>query len=349
MKQKHCPMTSLIILLLSLGFFGVVHAQQSPNQQLRGFMNSLGLDAGSDDPLHPDEAFVFSAGEATNESIQLNWQIADEHYLYKNKFKFELSEASNLSIGTPELPAGEIKEDQFFGTLEVYHGDQTIHLPLSRSGYEAASGTLKVRYQGCAERGICYPPITKKISINIPGLYTPPVDYEQLAAKNRQELDHPIDVAHVLFETNAIEIKYFIEKAKKECGEVYKCVDHIWSYADVTEDEKLGGAEIARLIRHIIKFSSMTDKIIKQDKLYLVAGSMVTASAVSAIILNNYDYSGDNKLTKQEVTQDLTKNLNISHETEGGNKFMKIHKGLSGTGSDEMRLQKLLQIFDSFQ
>lgn len=168
----------LLSLLLTLTLPNSVTAEApSPLKELGGLMKSFGLDAGSsDDPLHPDEAFLFSHLPAEADKIVMQWDIADEHYLYRNKFKFDLKDANNLTLGTPTLPAGELKEDQFFGTLEVYHGIQTIELPLiranngaaSKAASKAASGTLWVRYQGCAERGICYPPITKKVKLNLP-------------------------------------------------------------------------------------------------------------------------------------------------------------------------------------
>ncbi len=146
-------------------------------------MNSFGL-MDSDEPLHPDEAFVFTHQEPTEDSIRLQWDIADDHYLYRNKFKFHLSDAQNLSLGSPTLPPGEMKEDQFFGTLEVYHNVKTIDLPLIRPTSEASSGTLRVIYQGCAERGICYPPITKRVTLNLPA-YTPkPTQVSTAAAES---------------------------------------------------------------------------------------------------------------------------------------------------------------------
>ncbi|MBT7329096.1 MAG: protein-disulfide reductase DsbD, partial [Gammaproteobacteria bacterium] len=160
----------LPFLLLSILFSGTSTAESSPIEQLGGLINSFGLDAGNDEPLHPDEAFVFSHIPPKDDLLELQWQIADEHYLYRNKFKFKLSDAQNLSLGSPTLPAGEIKEDPFFGTLEVYHNTKNIQLPLIRNSRDAASGTLKVMYQGCAERGICYPPITKRVTLNLPAL-----------------------------------------------------------------------------------------------------------------------------------------------------------------------------------
>lgn len=170
MKFKDNLWSILFTLLISLGTISNASAEQSSLQKLGGLVDSLGLGAESDEPLHPDKAFVFSSEDPDEESIQLDWQIADEHYLYRNKFKFKLIDEKNLSIGTPDLPAGEIKEDQFFGTLEVYHGDKSINLPLKRINNDAASGTLRVMYQGCAERGICYPPISKKVPIALPAI-----------------------------------------------------------------------------------------------------------------------------------------------------------------------------------
>ncbi len=161
-------------LLFTLLFTVILHNNAtaeapSPIKELGGLMNSFGLDAGmSDEPLHPDEAFIFSHLPAEADKIVMQWDIADDHYLYRNKFKFDLKEATNLSLGEPTLPPGKMKEDQFFGTLEVFYGIKNITLPLIRSSNEAASGTLWVRYQGCAERGICYPPITKKIKLDLP-------------------------------------------------------------------------------------------------------------------------------------------------------------------------------------
>ncbi len=167
MNLKHIPSLLLSLLLLTLAVESHA-APPSPLKELGGLMNSFGLDAGSDDPLPPDEAFHFSHLPPEAEKVVMQWDIAEAHYLYRNKFKFDLKEARNLSLGEPLLPAGELKEDQFFGTLEVYHDLQTIELPLIRNNGAAASGILWIRYQGCAERGICYPPITKKVKLDLP-------------------------------------------------------------------------------------------------------------------------------------------------------------------------------------
>lgn len=128
------------------------------------------MEQGGADPLSPEQAFVFSASRPEGGAILLQWRIADGHYLYRNKFTFSLSEAQNISLGSPTLPPGDKKEDPYFGSLEVYHGALSISLPLVRPrAEEAAAATLVVTYQGCAERGICYPPLRQTIVIRLPG------------------------------------------------------------------------------------------------------------------------------------------------------------------------------------
>ncbi len=149
----------LLISLLSI-WFSAAQAEFS----LFGKSDSLQ----SSDPLPPDEAFAFSSAAPQAEMLPLRWQIAPEHYLYRDKFKFALLDANNLEIGAPTLPVGKEKEDPYFGKLEIFHGLVEFELPLQHIDKNAAaSGTLKITYQGCAERGICYPPMHKKIPIQL--------------------------------------------------------------------------------------------------------------------------------------------------------------------------------------
>ena len=79
-----------------------------------------------------------------------------EYYLYKGKFKFS-AEPATVELGEPQLPAGEVKDDEFFGRVETYRGQLRFTVPVN-----AAEGidrfTLTVTSQGCADMGICYPP-----------------------------------------------------------------------------------------------------------------------------------------------------------------------------------------------
>ena len=109
--------------------------------------------------LDPDLAFRFSAKVVGLETIQVRYQIADGYYMYRDRFRFAAEQVS-IKFGTPRLPAGTIKEDEFFGKVETYRGTLTIELPLKTS-VPAAGFTLKAVSQGCADIGVCYTPLTQ--------------------------------------------------------------------------------------------------------------------------------------------------------------------------------------------
>ncbi|MGR8951900.1 MAG: protein-disulfide reductase DsbD, partial [Gammaproteobacteria bacterium] len=121
-----------------------------------------------DDLLPPDQAFQFSASVEDANTLRVNWQIAPGYYLYREKTQLELSHAGNTKLGAYEVPNGEPKEDPEFGQVEIFHDELTFDVPLSRGGLAAQTVTLKAQYQGCAERGVCYPPMSKEVSLDLP-------------------------------------------------------------------------------------------------------------------------------------------------------------------------------------
>lgn len=140
----------------------------------RGFFAQIGRKLGfgkrGDDGnpfLPPDEAFILSVDTATGKSIDARWTIADGYYLYREKFAFKLLDGEGATLGTPHLPNGEFKVDESFGRMEVYHRNVSIGLPVHNSQNRVLNATLEVTYQGCAEAGFCYPPITKTIPITL--------------------------------------------------------------------------------------------------------------------------------------------------------------------------------------
>ena len=141
----------------------------SPLQQLGGLGKSLGLGPGSDDEvLPPEQAFPFEATVVDGNTLVARWEITPGHYLYKDKFGFTLEQAEGITLGEPQLPRGEEKEDEFFGLIEVYHHPMQVTLPLLRENLDATEITLLVKYQGCADIGICYPPQRQTINLDLP-------------------------------------------------------------------------------------------------------------------------------------------------------------------------------------
>jgi len=118
--------------------------------------------------LKPDEAFQLSAAAAGPDRLRLTWQIADGYYLYKSRITVA-GTSTAVQLGALQLPTGETKTDEYFGTQEIYHHQLVGTLPVARaSGASPVEVPVKVTYQGCAHAGLCYSPITKTFSVTLP-------------------------------------------------------------------------------------------------------------------------------------------------------------------------------------
>jgi thioredoxin:protein disulfide reductase len=119
------------------------------------------------DFLPPDEAFRFNALADGPDKIRLTWGVTDGYYLYRARIKAS-SDSEAAKLGELVLPTGETKIDDYFGKQEVYHHDLVGSVSVARTGAGDLTVPLKVTYQGCATAGLCYPPITKTISVVLP-------------------------------------------------------------------------------------------------------------------------------------------------------------------------------------
>jgi len=119
--------------------------------------------------LDPEQAFVFQARLKDAKTIEAQWDIADGVTMYRDKIALSLV-GEGVSLGAFTLPQGQEKTDEFSGVQQVYHGRVTVLLPLERKGAEKSTAELTAVFQGCADGGVCYPPITKKIKLELPPL-----------------------------------------------------------------------------------------------------------------------------------------------------------------------------------
>ncbi|WP_370663435.1 protein-disulfide reductase DsbD [Massilia rhizosphaerae] len=120
------------LLLACLGLNPVAHADE-------GF-------------LPPDQAFKFSAHMADEHTIVVNYAIAAGYYMYRERFHFS---ANGAKLGAPVIPPGKIHfDDTFQKNVETYHDGVEIRIPVEATG----PFTLNATGQGCADKGLCYPP-----------------------------------------------------------------------------------------------------------------------------------------------------------------------------------------------
>jgi len=119
-----------------------------------------------DEFLPPDQAFRFAALADGTDRVRLNWEIAEGYYLYRARIKVATASPS-AQLGAVQFPPGQIKSDEYFGKQEVYHHELVATVAVARARGGALELPLQVTYQGCAEAGLCYPPITKSVTVRL--------------------------------------------------------------------------------------------------------------------------------------------------------------------------------------
>ncbi|MGB3727367.1 MAG: protein-disulfide reductase DsbD [Glaciecola sp.] len=142
-----------IFMLLSMLFASMSQAQISSSNAPDALFG--------DSPtfLKVNEAFGFDF-EQQDDKLVVKWTIADGYYLYKKQFK---TVAKGVSVGEPTYPAHEQIEDEFFGLSDVFFNSMEVVYPISDVTQDSS---IKLRFQGCASAGLCYPPTTHVIYLD---------------------------------------------------------------------------------------------------------------------------------------------------------------------------------------
>ncbi|MBU2870726.1 protein-disulfide reductase DsbD [Colwellia sp. E2M01] len=117
------------------------------------------LFSNDDEFLKVDEAFEFNFYQENNQ-LKINFTIAPEYYLYRHQFKFK---ATNASFASVNLPEGIAHEDEFFGVQQIFTKQLSFIIDLEQVSND---GRIKISYQGCAEKGLCYAPKSQTIQLS---------------------------------------------------------------------------------------------------------------------------------------------------------------------------------------
>jgi thiol:disulfide interchange protein DsbD len=134
---------------------------------LGALFGSKGARTNQNDFLPPDEAFRFGPGMERPDTVSLTWIIAEHYYLYKHRIQVS-TDTPGVQLGELQLPKGKSKHDEYFGETEVYYEVLEASLPIARPAGSGGTLNLNVTYQGCADEGLCYNPITKNVSLELP-------------------------------------------------------------------------------------------------------------------------------------------------------------------------------------
>jgi thiol:disulfide interchange protein DsbD len=112
--------------------------------------------------LEPEKAFVFSARAADERHVEVLFRIAPAYYMYRERLSVTSPDAT---LGAVALPAGKVKFDETFQkNVETYRNELRVSVPVDKA---PSSFTLNVVSQGCADAGLCYPPMTSSAQISL--------------------------------------------------------------------------------------------------------------------------------------------------------------------------------------
>ena len=118
----------------------------------------------ADEFLEPEVAFKLAARAADERTVEVTVTAVPGYYLYREQFKFE---AAGVTLGEPVMPQGKIKFDETFQkNVETYRDAVRITIPVQQA---PARFQLMVTSQGCADKGLCYPPLQRGIEVGLKG------------------------------------------------------------------------------------------------------------------------------------------------------------------------------------
>jgi len=139
-------MTMRLLLLVFSVFFSLAHAEEF---------------------LDPAVAFKPSVKALDGQTIAVSYEIAKGYYLYRDKFRFAV-DGDTATLGAPSFPKGKEHNDENFGKVEVYYKSVTTRVPVERMSSGPLPLKIKVTSQGCADAGVCYPPQTQVLGVELP-------------------------------------------------------------------------------------------------------------------------------------------------------------------------------------
>lgn len=122
---------------------------------------NLGFLPVNDEFLPVTEAFQLQP-ELNGQQLKLHWTIAPNYYLYEERFRLRNDQQLTLA---PRYQEGITKYDEFFEKeMTVFYHSAMVVIDLPE---HTSPLNLQVESQGCADAGLCYPPHTDYLQIDL--------------------------------------------------------------------------------------------------------------------------------------------------------------------------------------
>ena len=110
--------------------------------------------------------FQMGARASAPNQYTLTWTIAQGYYLYKDQMKIVATDGATISSVKWITPT-QTKDDPNFGQVQVFHNQAIAVVTVGTAKLTSNKPTLNVQYQGCAEGGLCYPPVHAQVALNV--------------------------------------------------------------------------------------------------------------------------------------------------------------------------------------
>src|SRR5450631_1740224 len=122
--------------------------------------------AAEDQFLPPEQVFRYSVTSA-GASVGVHWNLPPGYYAYKSRMTL-LTGTPGVTLGAAVYPQGEVHKDDYFGAQEVFRGAFVITAPVTLAPDAPRRILLKLKIQGCADAGLCYPPQLSNAKLELP-------------------------------------------------------------------------------------------------------------------------------------------------------------------------------------
>ncbi len=156
-----------LLMWLALAVFGITAITGVSNRaqaQVPDFSGVQNKDAKKFLPAAM--AFQFSGSATAPQQYTLTWRVAPNYYLYKERMKISATNGATVT-SIKWLSAAESKNDPNFGVVQVFHNQARAVVTVNTSKVTGTSAKLNVQYQGCADGGLCYPPMNASVAMAV--------------------------------------------------------------------------------------------------------------------------------------------------------------------------------------
>ena len=119
-------------------------------------------------PLPEEDAFAFDAIAVSDSELLLRFTPAPGYYLYQDRSSFRIIEGDGVGLGAPRWPTATPHADEHFGEVLVYFDQVELPMSIGRRDGAAQRVMLEATFQGCQTDGVCYPPMTRVVAVDLP-------------------------------------------------------------------------------------------------------------------------------------------------------------------------------------